>query len=201
MKKIMHNFSWSSLGSIGRSPASKLSIIIPFLGYIVLLQDSVISFLAPLGMASEVKLGIGFYFLYFGLFIFGLGSFIFHVASPEPARRFRSADEYVERLHPLITSSDLMLKLNFILEKSAPESDARNEAYLYKNALSSGVAAHPHQSAIMFSLREYFEIEDYSNRAMRLIVFFLFCFGFLLISVPSMIAFTHVVKSFIQNYM
>jgi energy-coupling factor transporter transmembrane protein EcfT len=176
----------------------------PFIGYILLLQDEVARFISPftgMGVNSEIKLGIGFYLLYFGLFLFGLGSFIFQVTSPEIAKRFNSADDYVERAQSIVTASELSQKLQFILQHVELGSVVEEEAKLYKNAISAGVGNQPQQAAKLFTLRNFFEAKDRSRCAFRIIVFSLFSSGLALTMAPSFIALAHVGRDFLRSYM
>ncbi|MBW8322066.1 MAG: hypothetical protein K0M47_22830 [Rhizobium sp.] len=153
------------------------------------------------GDKLDFELGIGFYFLYFGLFLFGFGSFLFQVASPDTAKRFSSADEYVERIHSVTNNSDLTPRLVFILQHVEVGSVVEKEASLYKNALSTGVGSSSQQAAKIFTLRNFFEIKDKSRGVFRIAVFFLFSSGILLTMVPSFIALGRVGRDFSRNYL
>ncbi|RYC15234.1 hypothetical protein [Ciceribacter ferrooxidans] len=161
-------------------------------------------FISPftgMGVNSELKLGIGFYLLYFGLFLFGFGSFIFQVTSPEIAKRFSSADDYVERTQSIVTASEISHKLQFILQHVELGSVVEEEAKLYKNAISAGVGSQPQQAAKLFTLRNFFETKDRSRCAFRIIVFLLFSSGLALTMAPSFIALARVGRDFARSYM
>ncbi|SCB30338.1 hypothetical protein [Rhizobium multihospitium] len=201
--KLLQDVTWSVLGTIGRSSISKLSILMPFIGYLILLQEKFVGLATPLVFrdGSDFKVSIGFYLLYFGLFIFGLGSFIFHIASPETAKSFKSADDYVERLQTLVTPSELLSKLEFILSKSEINSAISREALLYKNAISVGINAQPQQSIKAFVLRSFFDLRDRSRFSLRVTVFVLFSLGIILAMIPSFIALLNVWVDFSKNYL
>lgn len=196
--------TWTALGAIGRSPVSKLSILMPFIGYLILLQDKVISVIAPLegsGAALDVKLSIGFYLLYFGLFIFGVASFFYHVACPEVVRRFHSSDEYVERIQPYVTASDLKAKLIVIIERAGAESEIGKEASLYHSSISAGLDTQLHTAVRNFTLRAFFEKLDTSLGWVRWAVLLLFVAGLTLTAVPSFIALVNVMEDFMKYYL
>ncbi len=196
--------TWTALGAIGRSPVSKLSILMPFIGYLILLQDEVISVIAPFQgskAALDVKLSIGFYLLYFGLFIFGVASFLYHVACPEIVRRFHSSDEYVERIQPYVTASDLKAKLIVIIDSAGAESELGKEAFLYHSSISAGLDTQLHTAVRNFTLRTFFERLDISLDWIRWVVLLLFVAGLTLTAVPSVIALLNIIADFRKYYL
>jgi hypothetical protein len=202
MKEILTP-TWTSLGAIGRSPVSKLAILMPFIGYLILLQDKVIGLIAPFasaGAALEPKLSIGFYLLYFGLFIFGLASFLFHIACPVVMKRFHSSDEYVERMQMLATASDLKAKLMLIIDHAGADSDTGKEASLYHSSISAGLTTQIQPAVRNFTLRAYFENLDESNNWIRFSVFLLFAIGIFLTTIPSLMALVRVLSDFVKFY-
>ncbi|NKQ83268.1 hypothetical protein [Rhizobium ruizarguesonis] len=202
MKEVLPP-AWTSLGAIGRSPVSKLAILMPFIGYLILLQDKVIGLLAPLATAEaalEPKLSIGFYLLYFGLFIFGVASFFFHITCPEVVKRFHSSDEYVERMQSFVTASDLKAKLMVIIQRSGVESDVGKEASLYHSSIVAGVSTQLQPAVRNFTLRAYFEKLDNSSGWIRSSVFLLFLVGIVLTIIPSFIALARVLGDFFKYY-
>ncbi|EJB04820.1 hypothetical protein Rleg9DRAFT_3679 [Rhizobium leguminosarum bv. trifolii WSM597] len=202
---MKHTFppTWTSLGAIGRSPVSKLSILMPFIGYLILLQDKVIGLMGPFastGVALEPKLSIGFYLLYFGLFIFGSASFLFHIACPVIMKRFYSAEEYVERMQTLITASELKAKLVLIIDEAGAESETGKEASLYHSSISAGMTTQAQPAVRNFTLRAYFDNVEKSHASIRLAVFILFSAGIFLTTIPSLIALIRVLSDFVKIY-
>lgn len=90
--------SWRLLRTIGNSRAAKLTILIPLVGYIVLLNDTVIRnlelseqiFGVPTG-ATLTKLLL----IYCGLVCVAIASAIFAIWCPLEVKRYASVEEYV----------------------------------------------------------------------------------------------------------
>ena len=80
--------TWAQLRSAGNSRIVQTSVLFPLVGYLILFNDQVISFLSmhkldhpPDGFLASIwtrKL----YFLYFGLMSLGIGSFIYSLRCP-----------------------------------------------------------------------------------------------------------------------
>lgn len=199
---VFDSLTWSMLGSIGRSSVSKLSMLMPFVGYLILLQDKVVALATPLIIqeGTDFRISVGFYLLYFGLFIFGLGSFLFHVAAPHTAKDFKSADDYVEKLQGLVSTSELIVMLDEIILRESSNSNPYREATLYRNTLAVGIGAGAQQPVKVFTLRAYFHVEDKSRKYFIFAVFFLFLFGVFLTFIPSIIVLIRVASDFYRNY-
>jgi hypothetical protein len=195
--------TWSELSAIGQAPIAKVSILMPFIGYIILLQEGFIALITPfgLGTADGVKVGVSFYLLYFGLILFGLGSFVFHVACPPSAKKFVSADDYVERLQELVTASELSTKLDKILSGAEAGSLTAREASLYRDTVLAGISNIPNKAMIAFTLREYFYLQDKCKKIARLVVLILFSVGIILTLIPSLMALVRVWMSFSKSYL
>jgi hypothetical protein len=97
--------SWRLLRSIGNSKAAKLTILIPLIGYLILLNDIVVKHLelseavfgAPTG-ATLTKLLI----IYCGLIFVAIASIIF-LACPQEIKRYGSSAEYVAGEEPFMS--------------------------------------------------------------------------------------------------
>jgi hypothetical protein len=176
----------------------------PFLGYIIILQKQLVDFLSPLSYGTippDLKPGIGFYFLYFGLFIFGLASFIFHISCPAIIKSFSTADEYVERIESLVTASDLAERAAAILRNAQKGSAIEQQANAYAGVLTMGINSEPQKSMRLFILRNYFLILDDSRLYFRIFLFGLSSLGIALTFVPSIIALLRIGADFLNTYL
>lgn len=101
-KLKLPDVAWSELGEIGRYPAVRLTILVPVLGYLLLLNYNFLQFMqlvsartwAPnigLGVAPPVKL----IFTYLGLCSLGLASGIFVLMCPKGPKDYASETEFV----------------------------------------------------------------------------------------------------------
>lgn len=101
-----------------------LTILAPFVGYLVLFNQTIVQ---QLSLATEIlgsPAGDGvtaatlqrLYFLYFGLIFLGLGSGLFALFCPIEIKDCSSAREYVEAESPLISRSKIALAADVVAE-------------------------------------------------------------------------------------
>ena len=87
---------WSNLRVVGNNPATKMTVFIPLIGYMIIFNAYILPYLQ---LASEI---FGnpphlwrLYFIYFGLCSLALGSIIYQFWCPPEIKRFASALDYV----------------------------------------------------------------------------------------------------------
>lgn len=121
---------WVSLSAIGRSRIVSLTIIIPFVGYLLLFNDFVFDYLR---FAKRVLIDSGLtgdiidaqdsfslnnlYLLYFGLLFIGLASSLFAIFCPEEIKQHKLANDYIKTEEETKSKTVLISDLNYILEK------------------------------------------------------------------------------------
>lgn len=135
---------WLTLSSIGRSRAVSLTIIIPFVGYIILFNEYIIKyFLFARAVIVDVSPNIdidiaqnkisleNLYFLYFGLLFLGLASSLFSFFCPEEIKQNKTSNEFIKSEEELKTPTIVISYLNFIFQKyldsnESEENDNKN---------------------------------------------------------------------------
>lgn len=108
---------WSNIRRLGSSNVMKMMIFMPVIGYILLFNKHILSFLEfyePISRKYGVTLGGGgasgmsnLIYLYFGLLILGVSSVLYHIFSPSEVSQHESAPDYVKYMDQI--SSDLIL--------------------------------------------------------------------------------------------
>lgn len=94
--------AWSELGAIGRSPAVRLTILVPVLGYMLLLNYNFLEFMqlvsaqtwAP-NISSGVTPPVKLIFTYLGLCSLGLASGIFVLMCPKGPKHSASEVDFI----------------------------------------------------------------------------------------------------------
>lgn len=90
---------WRSIRTVGNSRMLKLTILVPFIGYLLIFNNNIVSYLEiyklfdeenSLSMISRLKL------TYFGLFFLGVGSAIYSLGCPRVIQQFQSEADYIE---------------------------------------------------------------------------------------------------------
>lgn len=103
---LSETFRWSSLRAIGRSSLGRLTILMPFVGYLIVFNPSFVSFfqsvvpheelIAPAWLLSAHSARLSF--LYFGLLALGIGIGAFTLTVPEQIRNSSSAADYISEM-------------------------------------------------------------------------------------------------------
>lgn len=104
--------SWSALSSIGNSRLARLTIIMPFVGYLIIFNSTLseyFSTILPVSLGQDDDGILTFlysrnlYFLYFGLLLFGAGVAIFNIFAPSQIRRFPEIGSYIAAMNAIKT--------------------------------------------------------------------------------------------------
>lgn len=131
---------WSALANLGTLPVMKMVMFVPFVGTIILFNDSVVNLLslslpilerfgATISPQEQQALTINnFYLLYFGLLALGIGSIVFSIWCPNEIKAAPDVDRFVEKFDKV--SSSVAVRRNFHrlidLEKSATKRNQRS---------------------------------------------------------------------------
>jgi hypothetical protein len=117
---------WSNLRAVGNNPATKMTVFIPLIGYMIIFNANILPYLR---LASEI---FGnpphfwrLYFIYFGLCSLALGSIIYQFWCPPDIKRFASALDYVTATKNANTGSPVKRKLEEQLGLPVAESNYR----------------------------------------------------------------------------
>lgn len=103
---------WSSLSSIGNSRLAQLTIVMPFVGYLIVFNISIADFITTIIPEALSQQADDFwtslysrklYFLYFGLLLFGSGVALFNIAAPSQIRRFPVVERYIAAMNGIKT--------------------------------------------------------------------------------------------------
>ncbi len=104
--------SWSALSSIGNSRIAQLTIIMPFVGYLIVFNSTLSGYFSTILPGAFVQepgdiwsflYSRNLYFLYFGLLIFGGGVALFNVVAPPQIRRFPAVENYIAAMEAIKT--------------------------------------------------------------------------------------------------
>ena len=110
---LSSKITWQMLASIGRSNVGKLTILTPFIGYLVIFNPSFEQFFQstlPAGSGPETSLLISLhdlrvYFLYFGLLLIGCGMIVFALLAPPSVRQFPTESSYIAEMESVKSPS------------------------------------------------------------------------------------------------
>lgn len=122
-------FPWSTIRRIGQSRLLALTIVVPFLGSLLLFNQSVVDILTlspdvvrrwlhlpadDLKTAAHALTLSRLYFVYFGLTFLGIGSALFVLACPVDIKNYASVIDYQRAEGALVSRPKVSLMLPFV---------------------------------------------------------------------------------------
>lgn len=206
----MKNPLWTILRTLGNSPAVKLTIFIPVVGYLVILNENVLQYLelsrvvygtpsdqlSAMPALSTAHVTWQLLFVYFGLSIIALAATLYALKCPEIIKRFSSSIDYVAYAMGH-TGDSYLAKAEGVLQA---EPSVSKELDSLRRRLDKRVAMSdsPHdteQSATIFfrdMLHLHFSMLNNSHRGLRVATLSFYCIGFAVLGVPATYTFYRV---------
>ncbi|WP_438461983.1 hypothetical protein [Marinomonas sp. PE14-40] len=217
---------WDTLRIIGKSKVANLTILMPFIGYLILFNQELVNYLelskAVLNIADDnVEVSntsiSRLYYLYFGLTFVGASSILFSLVCPSIIKANSTEYEFSdhelkvmthERLFMLIRSFEYKLVRESDLIKSLEKSysnfiDARNIAAI--EATKTGVDVDEREKDIELVeskniLRKAWRYHRYSSPTWRFIISIGYLVGFALVLIPSAQVFIKVINIIVLKF-
>lgn len=193
--------NWPRIKLLGQSPAVKLTMVIPFVGYILILNEYIVSFLASAfeitGVSEQGVINLSnLYFIYFGLTSLGIATLIFQILCPPLIKEYLSIRVYVEKNIDFMTE----LRLGSLCNHINP-SETEQHAVVVK--AKKALAAEPNKKEETFRdssidvLEHFWNSSAWSKSNSRLCVVLLYFVGFILLTIPSIKMFAKVISTFL----
>lgn len=124
---------WSKVRSLGNSTPARLSLIIPFFGYLILFNEHVRGILklsyptAGTDTAANVGLAFteisSFYWTYFGLLFFGIASSIYQIVCSAEVKQFTSYTVYIDYKFNTLLDEEVINMCGFLLDRKSVTAD------------------------------------------------------------------------------
>ena len=121
---------WLSLSSIGKSRVVALTIVVPFIGYLILFNNYIFEYFMfakevvrashPFGNFDSIQGNISLnnlYFLYFGLVLVGLSSSLFSIFCPNEIKQNRTVNDFIRSSEEIKAATLVIDDLNYVLAK------------------------------------------------------------------------------------
>jgi hypothetical protein len=198
---------WTKLRALGNSPAVRLTILIPIVGYLVLLNENVLQYLdlsrevygvnaqaAAAPPISTTHVTWQLLFVYFGLSTVALAATLYALFCPEPVKRYPSSIDMVA--HAMGHTGDSFL--------DSAESEVKKESLIslvpLRNRFDERIRASTSPAETKEALTTYhrdtlhvfFVLLDHRGRAARLATFYCYIVGFAVLGVPATYTFYRV---------
>lgn len=197
--------TWYDLRGLGRSPISRMTILIPVFGSIILFSTAANDFInlsaAFLDMDPERAVQISrrnSFFIYFGLLIFSVSTLAYNAFCPVVVKEFRTEYEYYEAESKIITkgrANTLQKELNaehkadltFSFDLTADNQKAARAIGFQDNTTSENREfwLRAKSQPVADLLQKHYSIENQSKIRTRRAIYgaYLTAFGF--IAIPS----------------
>lgn len=147
LEYFSETISWSFLGHIGQSKAVKLTILMPFVGYLIFFNSHIKDFLeiSYINLNSnhnsidqngkmEIVTFNRLIFVYFGLLSLGIGSVLYSIFAPEEIKQNPLANNYVIFYNTIATPEITKFSLNRLLRlySEAGTDEERSRLFRFK---------------------------------------------------------------------
>lgn len=198
---------WHLVKIIGGSYFAKLSVFMPFIGYLIIFNAQIAQWLdlTPQLNAMPISPMYRLYSLYFGMLLSGIASFLFLYACPNCIKHYSGLADFVRKQIDCMDTFAAGSLKNDIIELSAKQGrqfmiaraqdlhqkfiNAETNAYRLSGANGITDIVQHVQMTRQDCYRElavaYWTLQNRSNRRSRKAVFVLYIAGFLFVSIPS----------------
>ena len=196
--------TWSYLRGLGRSPISRMTILIPVIGTLILFSSAVNEFISLsadfLNIEPEKALTISrrnSFFLYFGLLMFSASTFAYNALCPSVVKEFPTEYDLYDAELRLITkdracsmqeglNSRFQANLQHDFELSDDGTEiSRAKNFERRNSDENREYWLKAKSApVSDLLQKYYRLEDESRPAFRRVISVAYAISVLLICVP-----------------
>ena len=198
---------WHRLRALGNSTAAKLTILIPLVGYLVLFNDKVVTYLQLseriFGQSATAASLNKLLAIYVGLVCVALASAIFALCCPLEVKKYASAEEYIAGEEPFMSE-----RAEGMLEARLKRGDeiARTSLKNYQDWNNSRPTADSleeirrrGQRLFRIEMNLFYEMEDRSQPIARRSAAVLYVVGFVALLFPSASVFLMVMQVLIRD--
>ena len=211
-------FHWDRLRSIGEIRVVRLTILAPFIGYLILFNQEVVHWLTlsskllPADVftyfwqdqpRTQEELASGRLFLiYFGLFFLGLGSIIYGVACPHLLKKYGSTSEYLRAELEFQTKFQAKRMLDELKELDNPPIHLPALIEKFQDHFNSILMDELPDGAKEFEqlskdlMTEEWRVENTHHPITRRLTFAAYFLGFLILALPAVDTLLAVAKAF-----
>lgn len=206
------NPTWDFLRVIGKSKIVGLTSLIPFIGYLLLFNDTIVQYISMsptlIGSAADVSVSISrLYYIYFGLTFLGFSSIFYTFYCPKEIKEFSSEHEHSEKEINIMTSArlkSLYSKYEIAYSKN-PQALADLKEHLddynsaYRRAGTAEGGKENQNNAILDILRFHWSYVNNERLVVRILISVGYFFGFILLLIPSCMVFFSVINNLLSK--
>lgn len=195
---------WSLVRALGNSPVAKLTTLIPLLGYLILFNKHFIELISlssnifEQGGAHTEAISLRLYYIYFGLFFFGIGQLIYFWLCPGIIKRWGDSFDFVKEATSYV-SEEYIVQL---AAKFGGDRDVLNKTtnLIRKFEETSDKEHHDYQRVKSLLVYDLWYLLNSSNKNGVFLCVLLYTTGLILLAIPSIEAFTKIVAAFLKQW-
>ena len=198
----------SSLTLLGQSKLVKMTMLIPIFGYLILFNESVVSFvltsfdLVGLGF-TEVQEKTKLYYIYFGLTSLGLASFVYQISCPQLMKEYSSVRQYLRENIDYMTLHRVESICNHVVTRNGSTHQVTSNIQDIIRRINDEQLSSPEKDDLLRNssidlLQHFWNFSTWSSFLLRGLVSVLFIIGFLCLIIPSFKMFVAVFSSFVS---
>jgi hypothetical protein len=187
---------WNSLGIIGNSTIGKAAIIVPVVGYLLLFNHEVVSFLRLHSeFCKDCTVSWRLNFFYFGSFFVAIGSLAFGFACPPMIARHAGAHDFYEAEKDYYdTEEHRRFLVGHIL--AARATTYIQPKYMYTPTSEEEMMT---KGTLPELMGEHYFLQNRSRRKTRLIILGSYGIGAALLAVPTIGTCFQIMKQLLQG--
>ena len=206
MKKIqgiIEAINWSMLGAIGRSKAATISILIPFVGYLIIYHNAITPYLGGLGGALDAegdeccKAYFSFetklHLIYLGAICIGVGTIFYRIFAHKLIKKYSDVNDYIHSELDFLSSECIRNIFSEIREVKSTNSEEFLKIAPWlcsdkvgRKSASDAYNSNKEASIIIDVLKSYYlYIDNERNKAFIYVTAILYAIGLILISLPG----------------
>ncbi|WP_408913787.1 hypothetical protein [Brucella pseudogrignonensis] len=191
---------WSTLRGAGNSRFSRLTVLTPVFGYIILYLDFFRGISSLLFMESDAPANFWesapILMIYFGLCTFSVGVVIYQMLCSDIVKRYDSHISYVLAVRTSLSKFECEVILQKIIASTSTSDGARSRAEHLSKSINLAVDVKDDNK--IFVLTQHYHALNVENVMGRLISSVFIASGSVLIFLPTFITFVSIVKSLIR---
>jgi hypothetical protein len=192
---------WTALRGIGNSPIVRMAAVMPFVGYLIIFNETIVDWLklsarffqgSP-SIAQDNPVIPKLYYVYFGLFFTGVGSLLYQLRCDPRLKKYATSEDYVNGVRDSVTDKDLHRYQDF----SEEHGDASAATTDFVPAMLKD-AEQAERIKIVILNSHYAALNKY-RPVSRFLVATSYCLGLALLATPALHTFVSVLRSFFNR--
>ena len=211
--------TWYDLRGLGRSPISRMTILIPVFGSLILFNTAVNDLVS---LSAEFLKGetndaarierwtflFNLYILYIGLMIFAVSTLVYNGFCPPIIREFRTEYDYYEAEQRIMTKNRAIH-----IQKSVKDNFSEDLGFSFEITQNDGAAARAlsfedrttsenreswlraKSEPVSDLLQKHYRLENVSRIGVRRTIYVSYLVAFALIALPSIVMFSKILQT------